>query len=726
MSDWQTEAFRRLATPLDRVVGAATAKAFGPLGVTNLGGLLALLPRHLMSGTDLTDIASLLAVNRGSEEYIALVARVAAVTTRGEPPRQRVEVTLSDGRGQIGATFFGQPRLIAFWKRLLSQSDRGVFAGKLSWFNGQPQLAHPGFVMITPEGFQGTARNTRMAQRVAGNSFIGLYHQTASLPTWTVAESIDLGLAQMADVADPLPDWVRQAAGVVDLAAAYHGVHQPTSREQYDAGVQRLLFDEAFASQAAMAYRRADAASHTAIPRAARADGLVAAFDRGLPFDLTAGQIEVGQTIAAELAQRRPMQRLLQGEVGSGKTVVAVRAMLTVVDAGGQAALLAPTEILAQQHYETVSELLGPLGQAGLTGTGTDVVLLTGSIGAAAKASALERIASGRAGIVIGTHALLAEAVSFADLGLVVVDEQHRFGVEQRNDLAGRGAARPHILVMTATPIPRSVAMTVFGDLDVSALTEVPAGRAEVTTVVVDQVVHPVWVERVWSRIAEEVAQSRQAYIVAPRIEAGAAGDGESVIELYDRLTAGPLAGCRVGLLHGRLPAGEKTAVMAAFDRGDLDVLIATSMIEVGLDQPRATVMAISQADRFGISQLHQLRGRIGRADLPGVCLLLTDAAEGTPARDRLETLAATRDGFALAQADLAQRREGDVLGSSQSGRQSSLRLLRVLDHADLIEQARQIAAIVVERDPSMSHPGVADYVHEIELRSTVELDEAA
>ena len=709
-------------------MGTATAKAFLGLNCETLGDLLRLLPRHLMSGTDVTDIHALIEQNRGSEEYVALMANVARVELKGQPPKQRLEVRLTDGRGWITATFFGRNSLISYWQRILSQSSRGIFAGKLSWFNDSPQLAHPAFVMITDHGFVGSAQNTKMAERVSTSSFIGLYPQTAKLPTWTVAECMELGLARIASIDDPMPGWVRDLAQVPQMEQAFRDVHEPVSEEAYEQGKKRLLFDEAFAAQVAMAYRREDASTHTAHPRPRKPDGLLASFDARLPFTLTTEQVQVGDDIEADLDRTRPMQRLLQGEVGSGKTVVALRAMLTVVDNGGQAVLMAPTEVLAQQHAYTVTRLMGDLASGGLLsgGEGTDVVLLTGSMTASAKGEALERIASGQAGIIIGTHALLAHGVTFHDLGLVVIDEQHRFGVEQRNALMDQGETRPHVLVMTATPIPRSVAMTVFGDLDVSTLTQIPAGRAEVTTTVVDVVKRPAWVDRAWARVREETAKGRQAYIVAPRIDPADGHEGASVVELAAMLSKGPLAGLRIAVLHGRLPASEKTEIMARFTAGEIDVLIATSMIEVGVDQPNASMMVISDAERFGISQLHQLRGRIGRGAYPGVCLLLTSAEEGTPARERLETVAATRDGFELAQADLAQRREGDVLGMSQSGRRSSLRLLRVLDHADIIDLARGIAEQVVARDPEMTDPGVADYVADIESRAEADLDESA
>jgi ATP-dependent DNA helicase RecG len=716
---------------LAAVLGARTAKPFAALQIQTLGDLLRHLPRHLMAGTELTDIASLVRLNQGSDDYLALIARVAQVQVAGQAPRQRVEVRLSDGSGGLDATFFGAPHLVKYWQRLLTSAERGLFAGKLGWFRGQPQLVHPAFVMMTEDGLVGSAQNTRIARRVSRSGFIGLYPQTAKLPTWTIAECVDLALAGLAGLADPLPDWIRQAADLMDLEQAFRAVHLPTSPEQHEQGRRRLLFDEAFATQVAMAYRRADVAHHTALARPTRPDGLLAAFDARLPFALTGQQAEVGRQLAADLDRTRPMRRLLQGEVGSGKTIVALRAMLTVVDGGGQACLLAPTEILAQQHARTLSDLLGDLGQGPLVGPdcATELTLLTGSVTGAARAQALDRIASGQAGLIIGTHALLSGQVSFADLGLVVIDEQHRFGVEQRNALTARAAAQPHVLVMTATPIPRSVAMTVFGDLDLVTLTERPFGRAQIKTVVVDRVGRPGWVERAWQRVREEVAQGRQAYVVAPRIDAedggAAAVDMSSVVDLHRSLGSGPLQGLRLGLLHGRLSAGDKDQAMAQFAAGQWDVLIATSMVEVGLDVPNASIMVICDAERFGVSQLHQLRGRIGRGGQAGVCLLLTAAAEGSAARERLEAVAHTDDGFELAQTDLAQRREGDVWGLSQSGSKSSLRLLRVLEHADIIERARQLAETAVARDPELSDPAVADYVREIEALAQTEIDQA-
>ena len=452
----------------------------------------------------------------------------------------------------------------------------------------------------------------------------------------------------------------------------------------------------------------------------------------------------MGTVIGADLARDHPMHRLLQGEVGSGKTIVAVRAMLQVIDAGGQAALLAPTEVLAQQHYRSVTDLLGPLGQAGRLGgadVATRVALLTGSQPAAARREALLDAASGAAGIVIGTHALLTEHVQFADLGLVVIDEQHRFGVEQRDALREKAQdARPHVLVMTATPIPRTVAMTVFGDLDVSTLSELPRGRSPIATHVVPAVEKPNYLDRAWQRVREEAEKGSQAYVVCPRIGgedgpassqradsadpaaaeayAGALFDEDdvapgrpplAVLDVAPALAEGPLAGLRLQVLHGRLPTDEKDKAMRAFADGSADVLVATTVVEVGVDVPNATVMVIMDADRFGVSQLHQLRGRVGRGSEPGLCLLVTEAPGDSKARDRIGAVAATLDGFQLARLDLEQRREGDVLGAAQAGRKKSLKLLSVLADEALIGTARQEATALVDADPGLAaHPALA------------------
>ena len=748
---WRTATFRELDARLDSLVGGRTATQLEGLRLRTVGDLLHLVPRRYFSGTELSDLSAL-----EPDEEVAVLAEVRTVRAHNLPSagqhtgrKPRLEVVVTDRRGYLTLTFFGAPHLIRYWQNDLQPGARGLFAGKVRIFNQTLQLAHPDFVILGDDGsvVGGAARNEDMA-KITGSALVPIYPQTGKLRTWTIGSCVGLALDAVARRPDPLPEVIRAEAGVVEQGEAYRGVHQPHDRDQAEQGLERLRFDEAFALQLTMARRRADAAAYGATPRPRRSGGLLEAFDARLPFVLTAGQVEIGELVFGELAGTTPMQRLLQGEVGSGKTLVALRAMLAVVDAGGQAALLAPTEVLATQHRHTITRMLGDLAEAGTLGAAehaTGVVLLTGSLGAARRREALAEVASGAAGLVVGTHALLSEDVAFADLGLVVVDEQHRFGVEQRAALGAKAAAgsgaRPHVLVMTATPIPRSVAMTVFGDLETSTLRELPAGRADVSTVVVDVRRQPTWVDRAWDRVREEVAAGRQAYVVCARISSTAkdkpkdpgGGTGEvigddfapedappaaAVEDLYAELSAGALSGVAVEMLHGQLPTEEKDAVMARFAAGETDVLVATTVIEVGVDVPNATVMVICDADRFGISQLHQLRGRIGRGGHTGVCLLLTNASPGTPARDRLAAVAGTRDGFALAEVDLEQRREGDVLGSSQSGRRSSLRLLRVLDDADLIAHARDLAARCVS-DPALADdPGLSDIVTDVERRA--------
>ncbi|MFT4217717.1 MAG: ATP-dependent DNA helicase RecG [Micropruina sp.] len=717
---WRTQAYRELYAPVADVLGARTAKEFEKLRVHTVGDLLRHLPRRYLSGTELTDLATL-----EEGEHVAVMARVSRTQViRGSgghasgPQRRggrpsRLEVTLTDGHGYLAVTFFGRDRLVEYWDRELGKGVRGIFVGKVGRFRDQLQLTHPEFVMLDASGaIVGASEEKQRMATMSRSGLVGMYPATAKLPTWKVAECCRLALATLSGADDPWPEWVLDAADVMRQADAFAAVHQPRSLAEAEAGAQRLLFDEAFATQLTMAYRRADVATHTAIRRQAVPGGLLDALDARLPFALTDGQREVCDTLFAELDRARPMQRLLQGEVGSGKTVVALRAMLAVVDAGGQCALLAPTEVLAQQHYATIRTLMGDLAGGRLLGSpdaATDVVLLTGSMPAAAKRTALLRAASGEAGIVVGTHALLNDKVQFADLGFIVIDEQHRFGVEQRGALTDKASARPHVLVLTATPIPRSVAMTIFGDLDISTLAELPAGRQVIGTVVVDAALRPAWVERAWQRVAEEVAQHRQVFIVVPRINSS--DEGVGVTELAERLSTGPLAGVRVGVMHGQLNSDAKESTMAAFVAGELDVLVATTVIEVGVDVPNATMMVIWDAERFGISQLHQLRGRIGRGEHPGVCLLISSALAEETIRERLQAVAATNDGFELAELDLLQRREGDVLGAEQSGSRSSLRLLSVLEHADLIVQAKQIASDAVQRDPDRSTPGFVDAV---------------
>ncbi len=711
MTDTRTDAQRATVdTPLTGLVGAKTAKALGShLDLHTAGDLVYHFPRRYEERGASSDIRSLQV-----GEQVTLMARVERTSVR--PMRARrgsmLEITVGDDSGAtLTCTFFNQ----AWREKDLKPGRWGLFAGKVTEFRGTRQLNGPEYMLF---GTDAAEANDEI-EEFAG-AMIPVYPAAAAVPTWVIARSVRVVLDQFTPPDDPLPSAVRANRNLIGLGRALTEIHRPTSQEDLAKAKRRLKWDEAFAVQVTLAQRRARAALSPAMARPRRPDGLLAAFDAVMPFELTEGQQRVGEEIAADLGGAHPMHRLLQGEVGSGKTLVAVRAMLQAVDAGAQAALLAPTEVLATQHHRGIAALLGPLGRAGeLDGdpAGTRIALVTGSLGAAAKRRVLAEVADGGAGIVVGTHALLYQGVDFHDLGLVVVDEQHRFGVEQRDALRAKAGQPPHVLVMTATPIPRTVAMTVYGDLEVSTLSQLPRGRSPIASHVVPAAERPAYLDRAWRRIREEVAAGHQAYVVCPRIGAVTSdadeeppGDDESarrpplaVTEVGPLLAEGPLAGLRIGILHGKLPADEKDAVMRTFAAGDLDVLIATTVIEVGVDVPNSTVMVILDADRFGVSQLHQLRGRVGRGSAPGLCLLVTEAPEGSAARERLDAVASTTDGFKLAELDLEQRREGDVLGASQSGRRSHLRLLSLLRDQKLIEDARAEAAELIADDPALT-----------------------
>jgi ATP-dependent DNA helicase RecG len=731
-----------LRTPLREVVGGRTAAPLTKAGLLTIADLLRHYPRRYSERGKLTNLAELQVGERATVQ-----ARIDDVSLRlldrrsgQRRPRSITTVRVTDGHRKLTCTFFNQP----WMKDKLRPGMEALFSGKVTAFRGAPQMSGP--EISSTDGSLGDVAGVLEQLESFAGGVIPIYPLSEGLTNALVQRSVAQVLKVLGTIDDPVPEVLLATHGLVDLDTALRNIHRPDSPEKLEHAQHRLRYDEALALQLVLARRRARAREFPAEPCPPVPGKLLDAFDAALPFTLTEGQRDVGQVIAQDLSTIHPMNRLLQGEVGSGKTVVALRAMLQVIDSGRQAAMLAPTEVLAAQHARSLRAVLGPLGMGGELGAAPEaiaVTLLTGSTSSATRRRALLDIASGQPGIVVGTHALLSEDVIFPNLGLVVVDEQHRFGVEQRDALRSKdpAASPPHVLVMTATPIPRTVAMTVYGDLDTSTLSVLPVGRAGVATTVVPSAEKPGWLDRAWQRIREEVAAGHQAYVVCPKIGDdageegwvdvpddpadgdavggggnGRGGDGTSqrrpplaVLDVAEQLRTGPLAGLRLDLLHGRLASADKDAVMRAFAAGTIDVLVATTVIEVGVDVPNASVMVIMDAERFGMSQLHQLRGRVGRGSAPGVCLLVSEAPAGTTGRARLDAVAATGDGFLLAEADLSLRREGDVLGTTQAGRNSSLKLLSLLRDRPVIERAREDAVALVGDDPEMTDaPGLA------------------
>ena len=729
-----------LEDPLKKVLGDRTAEALTKtFGMKTVEDLLRHYPRRYVTRGEMSDISKLI---EGDE--VTILAEVKAVKIRRANGRVILDVHVGDGSDTMSLTFFNQ----AWREKELKVGVTGMFAGKVGSFKGVRQLSHPDYQLI-PDG-----NDVDSAVDDFAGKYLPVYPAGGKLPSWKIEQSIGIVLDSLDEIPDYLPREIADEFGYPTLREAFFAIHKPKSREEAQVARERLTFDEAMLLQLLLAQRRAELRALQATPRSISTNGLVSIFESRLPFKYTSGQIEINSEIEMDMKQAHPMHRLLQGEVGSGKTVIALRAMLSVIESGGQAALLAPTEVLAQQHFKTISKLLGDLALAGTlegNGEGTQLALLTGSLPTNLKKDSLSRIANGEAGIVIGTHALLSEGVEFNDLALVVVDEQHRFGVEQRDALRMKAKLPPHLLVMTATPIPRTVAMTIFGDLDVSTLRQLPSGRSPITTHVIPVLEKPHYLDRAWERIKEEVGKKHQAYIVAPRITAPEVDESKnkitqadidmarlmgdeitseelngegmvSVEELAPRLATGALKGIKLAPLHGKQSAELKEETMAAFSSGEIEVLVSTTVIEVGVDVPNASMMVIMDADRFGVSQLHQLRGRVGRGSVPGLCLLVTAAEEGSPAMERLTAVAGTLDGFELSRIDLDQRREGDVLGRAQSGTKSHLRLLRVLRDEDLIEKARSVSLRLIEDDPTLSSfPTLA---HEVSLLKAEESSE--
>ena len=702
---------------LSGVLGGRTAKAIEKaFGHRTVGEFLEHAPRRYAERGALTALDSL-----AIGESVTIVAEVIDVRERTMRARRGsiLEAKIGDGKGLLTLTFFNQG-----WRtKDLVPGARGIFAGKVGDYRGARQLAHPDYELFDADDPRATADPEDEEAIRWSRQPIPIYPATASVTSWQIAKAMAVVLDTLPDLPDPVPAAARTRLGLVPFRRALELLHRPEKVADFKRAQDALRYREAFVLQTALVQRRIAARATAATPRRASPGGILERFDAMLPFTLTDDQQAVGAEIAHDLAGDWPMHRLVQGEVGSGKTLVAIRAMLTVAESGGQSALIAPTEVLAAQHLRSIVKFLGPDLAAELR-----PVILTGSQSTDERRRALLAAASGSSRLVVGTHALLGDRVDFAELGLVVVDEQHRFGVEQREALRTKGATPPHVLVLTATPIPRTVAMTVFGDLDVSTITGLPSGRAGVETFAVGLAEHPGWEGRIWSRMAEELAAGRQAFVVCPAIDdAHAEDDGEpdpdagddgtpkrapaTVLATAERMRAMPvLDGRRIEVLHGRMSADEKDRVMTSFAAGTVDVLVATTVIEVGVDVPNASMMAVLDADRFGVSQLHQLRGRIGRGQYAGVCLLVTSAEAETTARERVDAVAASDDGFELARVDLELRREGDVLGERQSGGRSSLNLLRVVEHADLIVDARGEAERVLEPDPELQdHPALRE-----------------
>ena len=676
-------------TALDRVLGDKTAKSFAKnLGLFSVADLLQHYPRRYSNRGELTPIANL-----PIGESLSIVAEV--VDARERRTKGRVshilEVRITDGSGFLSLTFFNQ----AWRQKDLKPGVRGLFAGKIGEYQGKLQLAHPDYELFPEEVSEFDAK-------AWADQPIPIYPASANVTTWMIQRALGIIL----DTLEPIPDEVsaelQKKHKLLSINDALEKIHRPTTKSEIASAKKTLVYREAFLLQANLIQRRLDNEQAPATARTSKSGGYLERFDSALPFTLTDGQIEVGSEITSDIAKTYPMNRLLQGEVGSGKTLVALRAMLAVADSDGQSALLAPTEVLASQHFRSIEKSLGEelSKEVGLT-------LLTGQLPTEARKKAMLQVVSGKARIVIGTHALFSEKVEFYDLGLVVIDEQHRFGVEQREKLRLKGKLSPHVLTMTATPIPRTLAVTVFGDMSVSSLTELPAGRKEIDSHVV-RAGDPALVSRVWSRVAEEIAKGHQAFVVCPKIdETEKELSGASVEKTVAQLRKNAaLSGVRIQELHGRMDADQKSQIMQAFSAKEIDLLVSTTVIEVGVDVPNATTMVILDADNFGISQLHQLRGRVGRGSAKGLCLLLTAAEDDSIALQRIEAVAAESDGFKLSEIDLELRREGDVLGASQSGGRSSLRLLRVIQDSELIQKVRVELEELFEADPLLAnHP---------------------
>ncbi len=708
-----------------RGVGGVAERELAELDISSVLDLLTHYPRRYIDGTRMVSIASLAEGEKASVlGRVTRVARPPVRRGRGRRPPSRVEVDVADEGDRLRVVFFNQS-----WRA--SQLPPGTLVllfGAVSAYRGALQMVNPAVEVL-----RGAADDERGDEPVRTGRIFPVYPLTerAELTSARISRFVHESLDRAGRFADPVPASRLERLGLLDRTTALEHIHRPTTMEEPEPARRRLAFDELFRLQLALVLRRQRLAEDARGIRhvVARPDGSPTALDHfvaGLPFALTGGQEQAIRTITDDLAGALPMHRLLQGDVGSGKTVVALAAMLVAVEGGHQGALMAPTEVLAEQHAGEVRSLLGDLEVEDPAVLGErrplGCALLTSKTPAAERATILEGLAAGRVDLLVGTHALLTEQVAFASLGVAVIDEQHRFGVEQRAALRakGRGAdgagRDPDLLVMTATPIPRTAAMVVFGDLDMTIVDELPPGRQPVAT---SWLRGPLEAEQGWARIREQCANGHRAFVVCPLVEGSAKVEASSAVAEAERLGSGELAGLEVGLLHGQMRPADKERAMADFHAGRLQVLVATTVIEVGVDVPEATVMVVEDADRYGIAQLHQLRGRVGRGSDPAWCYLLS-ASEAPDAAARLSAVERTVDGFELAEADLELRGEGTILGERQKGR-SDLRLARLGSDRDLVVAARSLADDLVAEDPALlDHPLLAD-----ELRLFVDDDEA-
>ena len=686
------------AMPVTRLKGVGERKAEGldAVGVTSLLDLLTYYPRRYVDRTNEARIGDLVV----GEEALVLVTveRVASRRTRGRPPKVLVTVDVTDGSGHLRVSFFNQ----AWRERQLRPGMTVALFGKLEIYAGRKQMTNPVVDLIGDR----TGR------------IVPIYPQSekAGLSTWEIGDWVAEALrrSQVRGLLDPVPDWVLDRFDLVTRPEAFAGIHAPETMAHKEVARRRLVLDELLRVQLALVQRKRHIERTTrGIPHTVEGP-LLDAFVGRLPFDLTHDQQAAIDEIRRDLAAPHPMHRLLQGDVGAGKTVVAVWTLLAAVEGGYQGAFMAPTEVLAEQHAQGIRALLDGVevpddGTSLLGARPVRAELLTNRVGAADRRRILGDLAAGQVDLVIGTHALIQEGVEFGSLGAVVIDEQHRFGVEQRAALRDKsaGGAVPDVLVMTATPIPRTAAMTVYGDLDVTIIRSLPAGRQPITTT---------WARTeddetsVWSAVRREVGAGRQAYVVCPLIEESEKLEVRSAEDTYARLEAGELAGLRLGLLHGRLGSADKDATMHQFRERRLDVLVATTVIEVGVDVPNATVMVILDADRFGIAQLHQLRGRVGRGSERSWCYLVSQS-EAPEAEARLGALVGSTDGFALAEVDLDLRGEGTIMGERQKGR-SDLKLASLRRDREWVEKAREVAFAIVDGEGGLeSHADLLDEV---------------